>query len=93
MSLVCCGYVETRWRQLASRRHDVAVVVCMQPAVTERSSCVVIPNYFRLEVTTDGGTKTLRYFYQNPRIYSTITGHYISELSCLDEVTTELTTN
>ena len=73
MSPVCCGYVETRWRQLASRRHDVAAVVCMQPVVTERSFCVVIPNYFRLEVTTDGGTKTLRYFYQNQRIYSTLT--------------------
>ena len=62
----------------------------MLPVVAERSSCVVIPNYFRLEVTTDGGTKTLRYFYQNQRIYSTLTVHYISELSCLDEVTTEL---
>ena len=57
-------YVETRWRQLASRRHDVAAVVCMQPVVAERSSCVVIPNYFRLELTTDGG---------NQRIYSTLT--------------------
>ena len=89
-SLVCCGCVETRWRQLASRRHDVAVVVCMQPVVTERSFCVVIPNYFRLEVTTDGGTKTLRHFYQNQRFFHSHY-RYISELSCLDEVTTELT--
>ena len=49
------------------------ISACMLPAVAERSSCVVIPNYFRLEVTTDGGTKTLRYFYQNQRFYSTLT--------------------
>ena len=41
----------------------------MQPAVAERSFGVVIRNYFRLEVTTDGGTKTLRYFYQNQRYF------------------------
>ena len=38
-------------------------------ACAERSFGVVIRNYFRLEVTTDGGTKTLRYFYQNQRYF------------------------